>query len=66
MESAKCGECEKFTPDEINPNAGLGKCPEENQDLMRSWEHGEYKWHYQGKLTYPGSEACNGFKRKMG
>ena len=61
----KCGECSKYVPDMVNPEQGMGACPEsKNQVLMRSWEHGEYKWHYQGKLTYPGSEACGQFKRK--
>ncbi len=29
---------------------------------MRSWEHGEYKWFYQKKMTYPGSEACSEYE----
>ena len=61
----KCRDCKKFRPDSINPEAGLGDCDEpKDQVLVRSFEHGEYKWFYQDKLTYPGSEACNGFKRR--
>ncbi len=59
----KCQDCAKYRPDPINPISGLGGCDEpKSQVLTRSWEHGEYKWHYQEKLTYPGSEACGEYK----
>ena len=58
-----CRRCRKYKPDTINPEFGLGDCSEEKQEvLMRSWEHGEYKWFYQKKMTYPGSEACSEYE----
>ena len=60
---AHCEDCDFYTADSINPKHGLGDCPEEKPDvLMPHLEHGEFKWVYQKKLTYPRSEACNGFK----
>ncbi len=60
----KCKTCKKYKPDSINPRFGLGDCDEEKQDvLVRSWEHGQWKWSYQKKLTYPESEACGAYER---
>ena len=60
----KCEDCDFYIADEVNPKAGLGDCPQEKPDvLMPHWEHGEFKWVYQKKLSYPGSEACGKFRQ---
>ncbi len=66
-ELLRCGDCAKFKPDSENPKGGLGDCEAEKHDvLMRSWENHkgrlDWHWHYQKKLTYPGSEACGEYK----
>jgi len=59
-----CADCRHFTEDPIG-RAGLGDCAQkaDTEVLMRQWHKDQWELARQGKLTYPGSEACGQFEK---